>query len=131
MVCDNIECKVKLGVRDVNLCVKYKLIFDIMKHLMWDPEVLISQPNNVCIFLRKKNQLGWTHKKNHIFTLPQFSTLLSYYEYVLFADDLIVCLETPEGLQKLIYFYTLKHFRLTYKDTNCAIFLLVNRMVFF
>ncbi len=73
-----------------------------MKHLMWDPEVLISQPNNVCIFLRKKNQLGWTHKKNHIFTLPQFSTLLSYYEYVLFADDLILCLETPQGLQKLV-----------------------------
>ncbi len=40
--------------------------------------VLISHPNNFGIYLKKKIQLGRL-QKNHIFTLPQGSTLLSYY----------------------------------------------------
>ncbi len=65
----NIECKVKLGVWDVNLFAKYKLIIDIMKHLRWDPEVLISYPNNLIILL-KKNRFHWDeHTPKNIFSL--------------------------------------------------------------
>ncbi len=61
-------CKVKLGVRDINFCAKYKHIIDIMKHLRW--EVLISHPNHVCILLKKKIKFNWDgHTKITIFLL--------------------------------------------------------------
>ncbi len=116
----NIECKVKLGVRDINFSTKYKLIINeyIVKHLRW--EILISHPNNFGIYQKeKKFNTNWerqvyTKKSYFRFASVQHPIIILFQKYRLIPASFSLIIIMQKGFAYTLQFLDIHFFLFLY-----------------